>query len=482
MNSTIALSIDAGGIAVASMNSEGIPTLIANSQDNHFVTPLELGIGTERLEIGHAARSYLDDDPSIVLAENLLSLLGSDHGFKCGEQLYRANDLVQLAVRKLQSDVERSWLGPFRPSILAVSPDLNHLQRTALIRGFRTVGVDDIRLVDSAIAASFYAQSAPCEKPILICEMQHDRVQASLIQVDRTARTMLAVRQSRIDNGGSLYRVVAEELKNSVQPASFSTLKANVLDRAFLVTAKSMIESILHSGQRSMQCRKVLLGSTVDLTITGEKLGTIGESYFEKAGECLSKCLVDAGMSWNEIEAVCFVGELSGLTEFVEGYRCFASIPIAVRSIKNARWASVFGVALMSQRETAGSQIKVDPLALNHIGLRVRSAKTGEFTQLPLIKEGALLRTKTYHTFKTSRIDQERLVLEIVEGMGSDFRVVKIAEFGPLFPQSERHPIEVQFQRDEQGLIRVTAFDGITKQSIPYCLASSSALAKNFPS
>jgi molecular chaperone DnaK (HSP70) len=473
MNSTIAVSIDAGGIAAASMNSEGIPTLIAKGADGHFVMPLELGSGRERLEIGHAARCLLDDDPSIVWAENLLSLLGTDQAFQSGEQLYTANDLVQCLIRQLQSDVEQSWLGPFRPSIVAVSSDLNHLQRSALIRAFRKVGVDDIRLVDSAIAASFHAQSAPGEKPVLICEMQHDRVQASLIQVDRTVREMLAIRQLRIDEGKRIHRVLAEELKKSVPLDSCLKVDANVLDRAFKATAGSIIESILCSGERSLRCRKILVGSAVDFTITGEQLGAIGEHYFEKAGDCLTKCLDEAGKSWNEIEAVCFVGELSGLAEFVENFPCFASIPNAVRTIKNARFASVYGAAVMGQGVTHGSSAKSHSLSLNHLGLRVRSDKAGGFSRLPLIKEGTQLPTIACHTFKTSRIDQERLVLEIVEGTASDYRVVKIAEFGPLFPQSDRHPIEVRFQRDEQGLLKVTAMDGITKQPIHSCLAST---------
>ncbi len=63
MNSTIAVSIDAGGCSLASMNPEGVPTLIANSDDGSFVTSLEIGMGGERIEIGQAARRYLEDDP-----------------------------------------------------------------------------------------------------------------------------------------------------------------------------------------------------------------------------------------------------------------------------------------------------------------------------------------------------------------------------------------------------------------------------------
>jgi molecular chaperone DnaK (HSP70) len=474
MNSPIAFSINAGGCTAASLNPQGIPTLIGNLQDNHFVTPLEIGFGTDRVEIGQAARRYLEDDPTIFWADNLLSRLGTDVRYQSGEQSYRPYNLLESVVQRMQHTVEHSWLGPFRSTVVAVSADLNHLQRSSLMRAFRTVGVDDIRLVDSSITASFMLQPAACEKPVLICELQNDRVQASLIQVDRKERSMLAVCHSRIDAGESLYRVVSEELKSSVHPELFSRIKPDIVDRNFQVVAKSMTESILNSGERNLHCRRVLLGSAVDLILTAEKIGAIGERYFEKAGVCLAKCLDDAGRTWDEIEAVCFIGELGGLPEFVEKFSCFSSIPSDVRSITNARWASVFGAALMGKQESNGALTKVVPLSLNQLGLRVRSTSKGGFSRLPLISDGAQLPTKAHHIFKTSRIDQERLVLEIVEGTDSDFQVVKIAEFGPLFPQSERHPIEVRFQRDEQGILKVTAVDGITKEPIHSCLVSSS--------
>lgn len=477
MKATTAVSIDSGGCSIASINPTGIPTLVANNCGNTFVTPLEVAFGGERVEIGQAARRYLEDDPSIGWAENVFSLLGTDTQFH-GAGLRNPNELLDCVVRKLQIDVERSWLGPLQSLIVAVSADLNHLQRNSLIRSFRNAGVDNIRLVDSSIAASFYIQPTPCNKPLLICEIQNDRVQASLIQVNRAERTMLAVHQLRIDDQDSLYQVVAEDIKKTVQSSSPAKVDSNIFDRCVLVTARSMVESILNSGDRTLQSRKVLLGSTVELTLTADKVGTIGERYFEKAGACLSECLDDADMKWSDIEAVCFVGEFSGLTEFVQNYACFASIPMAVRTVNKARWAAVYGAAILGHQESNAIRIKTHPLVLNHLGLRVRSTKLTGLTRLSLITNRRQLPTKISHIFKTSRIDQERLVLEIDEGSDSNYRVVKVVEFGPLFPRSENHPIEVRFHRDEQGLLKVTAFDGITREPIHSYLANSSVGAR----
>ncbi len=356
---------------------------------------------------------------------------------------------------------------------MSVPASLNHLQRQTLVRAFRTVGADNIRLVDSAIAASFHVQPNACQKPILICDLQTDRVQASLIQVGQHERVVLAVRQSQVEKEDRIYRLLAEELKSSIQSELLAKVDSEMFNRAFQSVAKTMLESILNSEVGHLKFRKALLGSTVEFTMTAERIGKMGERYFERASDCLSKCLHDAGMAWNDIEAVCFIGELSKLTEFVESYTCFASIPMAVRAITGARWASAFGAASMGQREVAGSRLQATVRSLNELGIRVRSGDQGAHTVLRLFSHGTQLPAKVQRTFKTSRMDQERLVLEIVEGTGSEFQVVKLAQFGPLLPQSDRHPIEVRFQWDEQGLLKANAFDGLSKQPIHSCLVSS---------
>jgi molecular chaperone DnaK (HSP70) len=471
MNSPIALSVDSGGISVAALSPDGVPTLISPVDDHSFVTPLEVGYGSERHALGIAARQYLNDDPSIGWIDGLLSLLGTDATFVWDGKNCRPNDLIESFVRKLLCDVNTNWLGPSRSTIAAIPTDLSSLQRGALLRAFRKAVVDEIQLVDSSIAASVFFQPKPCEKPILICEVMNDRVQATIMQIDPDKRTMLAVRQCQIEDVDNLQRAIAQKWKASVRDNSFAGVDAEVVDRAFLVTAKTLTDSILNSGEREVQCRNVLLGAVMELSITAELLGGLGMPYFETAGHCISGCLEDAGLNWNEVEAVCFTGEFSGLTKFVESFACLAAIPAAGCSIQSNRWASVFGASLLGEPKSKERRIKSHAISLHHLGLCVRSSKEG-IKRLPLLSRGTPLAAKVSRTFRTSRNDQDRIVLEMVEGPDVAFQVVKIVEIGPLFASSAHHPIDVQVQRDEQGILTVTACDGISRQSIPVRLAA----------
>jgi molecular chaperone DnaK (HSP70) len=491
---SIAVAIENAGCSVASINFDGFPTLISDSADReNFLTPFEIafdrattlsplahsyerGVGgevhwnrpfrEERFEVGKASRKLRRDNPTVDGAVNILSLLDSDTVFEWEGNKRSPSELVERIARKLRDDVEHSWVGPCSSITVSVPSELNHFQRSTLVRIFRSSGMEHVRLIDSALAASFHFQPKPSVKPIVVCELRNDGVQASLVRVSETERVVLSTKLVRIAEQDRLTTVVIAGLRTALGNVEVDNVPEEAVTQSLWIEAGEWIESILETKQSCHTYRRVVLGKMLGCELTAERISALGEVYFEKAADCLSGCLKEAGLSWEEIEFVSFFGEYAELTKVVDNYTCFASIPVQARGTINARWAAAFGAALCAQTIAQGSQVNLRPISTSDISLRTRSTNDARFGELPIFGKGIQLPGKVFHTFKTSRMDQERLVFEIVESGDTESKVVKTAAFGPLFPQLERHPIEVRFTLNEQGLLHVIARDGVTKKEI----------------
>jgi molecular chaperone DnaK (HSP70) len=324
-------------------------------------------------------------------------------------------------------------------------------------------------LIDSALAASFFLRPKATEKPILLCELRNDVVQASLIRVDASERAVISVACAQIAEKERLSTAMSDHLRSAMGNANSNRSSEDMIDESVKGEAKEWIESMFESPIACWIYRRVILGKMVECELSNERLSALGEVYFQKAAGCLSACLEQADLSWDDIESVSFFGEYAELTKVVADCACYASIPLPIDSPAGARYAVAYGAAIFARDAAQGIHVHLVPIATHDISLRTRATKDARFTRLSLIEEGAQLPFKVVHTLKTSRIDQERLVLEVVEGNDTTSTVVKVVEFGPLVPQSERHPIEVRFVLNDQGLLNIIARDGVTKRPIATC-------------
>ncbi len=470
MPNPIAIDFGCQYCSIASINAEGVPTLVQDRHDrNSFLTPLAIAVSADQLAIGDEARQLWNDDPSIELLTGFFEGLGTGSQISTQSHAFSAESLCAFIANKLKKDSENSWAGPMDTVVLSVSNVFNSRQRRGLVRAFRLAGIEQYEIIDSMLAASFFLQPEPSEKPILICDIRDSYIHAALIHSTTTERKVIATCMDYSMGSSAISDAIASQLSrqidlNPLVPSTQASLRHSLVNIADSIKNAFSSSEVTHVSEK-----RFVLGMPIEIAIERSQFLAWCVPLFQAVSECIAKCIGSANIGWDELNALRIVGELT-VPETVQGISIRnKACPKELIGIHQPIFSHVYGASMYAERRLKNTPAPaLRPRAIHGIGIRTRNRQTDQLVVNPIVPNNALLPSQWSCILKTSRIDQERIVIELVQTShnNADSICLGTFEFGPLEPQSERHPIEITVIQDAQGMVDVLARDGLTGKSI----------------
>jgi molecular chaperone DnaK (HSP70) len=514
MSKTLAISLGSRFTSAAFVNEESIPTLLSfaenpSNEEQKYDRAQELGpfllrsclaVSEQEIIVGQAAERRFEDGRDVTLIDSFLKRLGSTRPFhaelgierrwakdRMPDESYRktpeemspasiaprgltADQCSEIFLRHCRNVARRSQAGLATRAILAVPSYLNSRQRTGLSKSARRAGFTEVQLVEASLASSVFLNRNRRLPKILVCDLGATHFEASLLSCEPTRQQVLATSTNTQLGGLHLAEALVEELVSDTWSQIPTVVREDDRKAALRPFVDSIIGELMHDGKDLINVRTFMNGYPCDWRLTADGWAKLAKPWVDAMLESIERCLSDANEHATSLDQIYFTGGLAKLPGLAKAIEERFGIDVDKISRDRTMFASVFGAAMLGSQDREPSSLWRDcqAVATHDVGIRIRDPQSGSISIIPLLPRNSALPAKTARTLKTARKDQDRLIVELVQSISDENSSVVLGtyEFGPLLSRYERYPVELKVRYNEQGMVEVSARDGVTGEPL----------------
>ncbi|MGX5174009.1 Hsp70 family protein [Aliikangiella sp. IMCC44653] len=463
------LGIDLGTTfsLVAYVNAQGVPALFPDYHDaNEFRTPSVIHIGEEGCLVGQALEELLEDEPALTQARFVKLGLGKN------EPLYTDHknnhwlppSLSALILKKLMRDVEAFLHEEVNGVVISVPANFNDAQRKATKHSAILAGLPSPTLIEEPIAAATYYGFADKsgEQTLFVYDLGGGTFDATVLQSSDDGLYALATEGTNEIGGKGVDELIMAQVAQEYQrihnqdpmldPVTASQLRRFATDTK-LALAKP--------GRNQVRKTLLLGGKTLDFVITRLQFETMINDLIDETIRVSERCLDSAGLDWMMIDKVLLTGGSSLLPLVTDKIAVACGKPREDIVCKQPHQAVAYGAALIAEQRNANSTANnLQRISAYELGVRARNRETGEPMVQVLVKKNMPVPAAESTTFYTTRDDQFRMVIEVVQQKAANDQEKSLGYF--IFGIEEprkNYPVEITLAYDLEGMVKVTAKD-----------------------
>lgn len=486
----IAAGIDLGTTysAIAHLNTEGIPTMFPDAHDaDQFRTPSLVHLGELGCLVGNAVENLLEDQPDLPVVQHAKLAFGSrqpvfrDHL----NRDWSAEAINALILSKLRNDAAAHAYAELGEVVIAVPAQFGDAQRRAVRRAAELIDLPVTSLVDEPVAAATYLSTQQDrDQTMLVYDLGGGTFDATLLQCSPAEISVLATHgDDRV--GGKwidelIMQLMREDLRR-VHGASFAE-SANMRQQLSRLAEQTKIK--LCKPGRSQVRQNTLIGShQFDFVLTEHHFQQLIQPLLERSLDVSEQCLQAAGKQWADVDQILLVGGSTLIPSVRTQLAARSERPESEIRSRQPHQAVAYGAALLAGNANDQLRQRIPTLkqtiAAYDLGMRIRDPQTDQLAIYKLIRRNSPLPSQATKVFKTSRADQARMVIEVVQSKGSAASALSLGHFsfGPITQPRAGYPIEVTMQYDHEGIVTLGAKDAQTGQEIAHTLSHEGEFA-----
>lgn len=451
---------------VSYMNSQGLPALFHDYHDaNEFRTPSVIHIGEEGCFVGNPLEELLEDEPGLSQTRFVKLAMGkntpvyTDHK----QRNWLPESLSALILKKMMRDVECALHDDVAGVVITVPANFNDAQRKATRQAAFLAGLPAPSLIEEPIAAAtFYGFSEKSgEQTLFVYDLGGGTFDATVLQASDDGLYALAT-EGNNDLGGKvidelLMAQVAEEFKRShgqdpmADPASASQLRRFATDTKL---------SLAKPGRNQVRKTLLLMGKTLDIIITRHQFEQLINQLIDDTVAVSERCLDAAGLDWGMVDKILLTGGSSLLPLVTDKLAMACGKPRDQLVCKQPHQAVAYGAAIIADQRASQSAGNVQRISTYELGVRARNRETGEPMVQVLIDKNQPIPAAKSTTFYTTRDDQPRMVIEVVQQKAPNEQEKSLGFFIFSIKQPRMgYPVEITLAYDLEGMVKVTAKD-----------------------
>jgi molecular chaperone DnaK len=399
-----------------------------------------------------------------------------------GGKEYSPPEVSAMILQKIKADAE-AYLGEtVTQAVITVPAYFNDSQRQATKDAGRIAGLEVLRIINEPTASSLaYGLDKKKEEKIAVYDLGGGTFDISILDVgdgvfevrSTNGDTFLggddfdqrvinwAADEFKRDQGIDLRadRQALQRLKEAAEKAKIelSTVTQSELNLPF-ITADA-------SGPKHM-----------NLTLTRAKLEQLCDDLIQRSVKPVMQAMDDASLKPNQIDEVVLVGGMTRMPAVQEAVRkIFNKEPN-----KSVNPDEVVAVGAAIQAGVLGGEVK-DILLLDVTPLTL-SLETLGGVATPLIERNTTIPTRKSQLFSTASDMQTSVEIKVVQGerpMAADNKLLGNFILDGIPPAPRGVPqIEVTFDIDADGILKVSAQDKATQKTQHITITASSGLSK----
>ncbi|MBI3172798.1 MAG: molecular chaperone DnaK [Chloroflexi bacterium] len=428
------------------------------------------------------------DDPEVERTRKRVPYIvdGAANGdvrVKLDEKDYSPPEVSAMILAKIKADAE-AYLGePVTQAVITVPAYFNDAQRNATKDAGKIAGLEVLRIINEPTASSLaYGLDKKKNEIIAVYDLGGGTFDISILEVGDGVFQVRATSGDTFLGGDDFDLRIMDYLIEQFKKDNGIDLHS---DRAALQRLKEASEKAKIELSTMMQTEINLPYLTADasgpkhlvMTMTRAKLEQLTADLVDRTIAPVKQALSDAGLTAGEINEIVMVGGMTRMPAVQDRVRAF----FGKEPHKGVNPDEVVAIGAAIQGGVLGGEVK-DILLLDVTPLTL-SIETLGGVATPQIERNTTIPTRRSQVFSTASDNQTQVEIHVLQGerpMAQDNKSLGKFILDGIPPAPRGIPqVEVTFDIDANGILKVTAKDKATGRSQHITITASSGLSDN---
>ena len=431
-------------------------------------------------------RKYEDAEVQRTLPRVPYTALPADNGdvrVKMDDKDYSPPEISAMILAKIKRDAEAYLNEPVTQAVITVPAYFNDAQRNATKDAGKIAGLDVLRIINEPTASSLaYGLDKKTNEIIAVYDLGGGTFDISILDVGEGVFQVRSTNGNTFLGGDDFDQRIMDYFIQEFQKGNGIDLRN---DRQGLQRLREAAEKAKIELSTMMQTEINLPYLTADasgpkhlvMTMTRSKLEQLTADLVDGTLNPLRQALEDAGLKPADINEVVMVGGMTRMPAVQESVRRFFN----KEPHKGVNPDEVVAIGAAIQAGVLGGEVK-DILLLDVTPLTL-SIETLGSVATPQIDRNTTIPTRKSQIFSTASDSQTQVEIHILQGerpMAIDNKSLGKFILDGIPPAPRGDPqIEVTFDIDANGILKVTAQDKASGRSQNITITASSGLAKD---
>ena len=442
-----------------------------------------------QLLVGEPARRQAVTNPEGTAFE-FKRKMGTNFKYNLNGKEYAPEQLSSFLLQKIKKDAEAFLGQPVTKAVITVPAYFDDSQRQATKNAGEIAGLEVVRVINEPTAAAFAygLDKAGKDQKILVFDLGGGTLDVTVMdfgEAEGQATFEVLATSGDTQLGGkdmdtALINHVVSEFKRETGLDLTTDKMATNRVREAVEKAKIELSTVLETDLNLPFISADASGPKhLNMKLTRAKLEELVKPIIERMKHPVEQALTDAKLKPSDIGRIILVGgptRMPVVQKFVESY-IGKQVERGIDPMEAVAKGAAVQAGVMSGDVTGKDILLLDVTPLT-LGIETLGA-----VATPLIDRNTTIPTSKSQTFSTAADNQTSVEIHIVQGerpMAGDNKSLGRFHLDGIPPAPRGIPqIEVTFDIDANGILKVTAKDKATGKSQDITITGSSSLSKD---